>query len=205
MVASVQKKEAPFISLDEYLAREEKADYKNEYFAGTIYMMAGGSPNHNRIATDVVTELSIQTRGTGCETFNSDQRIRLPSGLDTYPDAMVVCGDIEYDEEDSHAITNPVLLVEVLSPSTSSYDRAEKFEFYREAHSFKEYLTIHQDKVHIEHWSKQSNGQWTLSDYKSSTDAIALHSIDVTLSLEQLYARVEWENEPRKLTRRNGQ
>jgi len=101
MVSSASK--ADFVSVAEYLAREEKAEYKNEYFAGRIYTFAGGPPNHNRISGNVVTGLGVQTRGTGCEIFNSNQRLTLPSGLRTYPDAMVICGEIEYDEEEGRS------------------------------------------------------------------------------------------------------
>lgn len=201
-MASVKAPTA-YITIAEYLAREEEATIKSEYFAGEIFMMAGGSPNHNRISTDLVTLLSTQTRGTSCETFNSDQRIRLPSGLATYPDAMVVCGQIEYDDEDPHAITNPVLLVEVLSPLTSNYDRGEKFEFYREVKTFQEYLTIHQDKVYIEHWYKRDDNQWVLHELTKLDDSLILHSIDVSFSLQQIYERVEWIKEPRKLTHKS--
>lgn len=194
-------KEVNFVTLADYLEREAKADYKSEYFAGQIFMMAGGTPNHNRISTDIVTELSIQTRGTSCETFNSDQRLMLPSGLLTYLDAMVVCGPIEYSEDDSLAITNPVLLVEVLSPSTANYDRGEKFEFYRELTSLKEYLTIHQNKVHVEHHYKQPDGHWILNDLTGFDVQVALQSIDATLSVAQIYQRVEWDKVLRKLSR----
>lgn len=197
----VVPKRVDFISLADYLAREEKADCKSEYFAGQLYMMAGGSPNHNRISTDVVTQLSIQTRGKGCETFNSDQRLKLPSGLRTYPDAMVICGKIEYDEDDRHAITNPVLLVEVLSPSTANYDRGEKFEFYRELASLDEYLTIHQNKFHVEQWYKRDDGQWVLNELTKQSDTITLRSVDIVLSVTQIYERVEWDEEPRRLSR----
>ncbi|MEM7128501.1 MAG: Uma2 family endonuclease [Chloroflexota bacterium] len=199
-MASPQKK-STFISLAEYLEQEKTAIYKSEYYAGAIFMMAGGSPNHNRISGNAFSELLINTRGSSCEPFNSDQQLMLPGGLYTYPDAMVVCGEIEYDEKDSNAITNPVLIVEVLSPSTSNYDRGEKFEFYRELDSFKEYLTIHQDRVHIEHWYKQTNGQWSLTEYRNRNDTVVLGSISTKLQVDQLYERVEWHNEPRKLTR----
>lgn len=192
-----------YVTIAEYLAREEDAITKSEYFAGEIFMMAGGSPNHNRISGNIFSELLFNTRGSSCEPFNSDQRIRLPSGLATYPDAMVVCGQIEYDNEDPHAITNPVLLVEVLSPSTSNYDRGEKFEFYREVKTFQEYLTIHQDKVYIEHWYKRDDDQWMLHELTKLDDSLILHSIDVSFSLQQIYERVEWDNEPRKLTHKN--
>lgn len=120
----------------------------------------------------------------------SAQCLTLPSGLRTYPDAMMVCGKIEYDEEDPHVIANPLLLVEVLSPSTANYDRRQKFEFYRELASLQEYLVIHQDKFHIEQHYKGNDGQWTLTDIKRQNAIVSLRSMDVGLSVAQIYERV---------------
>lgn len=197
----VAPKRADFISLADYVAQEEKADHKSEYFAGQIYMMAGGSPNHNRISGNVFAAFLTQMRGSGCEPFNSDQRLILPSGLLTYPDVLVVCGPIEFSEEDPYSITNPTLLVEVLSPSTANYDRAEKFEFYREVASFQEYLTIHQNKTHLEQYYKNDHGQWVLNEITKQSDTITLQSVDITLTVAQIYERVEWDEEPRSLSR----
>lgn len=194
-MASPQRQSAS-ISVTEYLSREEEAVEKSEYYAGEIFMMAGASPNHNRISINVIRELSTETRGSHCETFNSDQRLALQkSGLRTYPDVMVVCGEIDYDEQDAMAITNPVLIVEVLSPLTENYDRGKKFEFYREVESFREYLTIHQDKMHIEHWLKSDDGRWILTELRDGDNVLTLRTIDLSVPVAQLYERVEWDVE----------
>ena len=114
---------------------------------------------------------------------------------------MVVCAPIEFSEDDQHAITNPILLVEVLSPSTANYDRGEKFEFYRELVSLDEYLTIHQDKFHVEQWYKGDDGQWVLTELTKPTDSITLRSIDAQISLAQIYERVEWDDQVLRLNR----
>lgn len=181
------------IPVEEYLKLEKEAPYKSEYFAGEIFMMAGGSPNHNRIALNVSGKLSVGLEGKGCEAFNSDQRLFITkNGLFTYPDAMMVCGQIEFARPDPHAITNPVLIVEVLSPTTKDYDQGGKFELYRDIETFCEYLLIHQDKVHIEHYVKDEVGRWILTEIKDIDATLKLQTVDFALPLRQIYQRVDW-------------
>lgn len=186
----------PQISYEAYIEQEKTADYKSEYFAGEVFLMAGGSPNHNRISRNVTTELDIGLRGSQCEAFNSGQRVRVKSnGLGTYPDAMVVCGQIELDEIDKQAITNPIVLIEVLSPSTKDYDQGGKFELYREIDSFRDYVTIHQDRVHVAYWHKGDDGRWVLTETRDLNATIHLESINFDLPVRRLYERVDWLSE----------
>ena len=121
-----------YYSLQEYLTFEEKAQLKSEYYQGQIFQMAGGSANHSRISLNICLELTIALRGKSCEVFNSDMKIAVKAnGLHTYADAAVVCGEVEFGPGRDDIITNPLLLVEVLSPSTRNYDRADKFLLYR--------------------------------------------------------------------------
>lgn len=178
---------------DEYLEMERKALQKSEYFAGEVFLMAGASPNHNRIAANVNAELNVGLRGRRCEAFNSDQRLYIKkNGLYTYPDAMVVCGRIEYDNRNSDAITNPALIVEVLSPSTANYDRGGKFELYRDIPSFQEYVLVHQDKVHVEHHLRDEQRRWLLTEYKDWEASLLIASIDISIPLQRIYERVDW-------------
>ena len=189
-------KQAKQISYKEYIEQEKKADFKSEYFAGEIFMMAGGSPNHNRIVSNVNAELNVGLRGSRCEAFNSDQRVRVkPNGLGTYPDSMVVCGQIKLDEIDKQAITNPIVLIEVLSPSTKDYDQGGKFELYREIESFRDYVTIHQDQVYVQYWHKGDDGRWILTETRDLNATIHLESINFDLPLRRLYERVDWLHE----------
>lgn len=181
------------ISPDEYLERERKAIQKSEYFAGEIFLMAGASPNHNRISANVNAELNVGLRGQRCEAFNSDQRLYIKkNGLYTYPDAMVVCGRIEYDTRDRDAITNPVLIVEILSPTTANYDRGGKFELYRDIPSFGEYVLVHQDKVHVEHHVRDDEGRWLLTERKDMQAALTFESLAISIPLQRVYERVDW-------------
>lgn len=183
------------ISLEEYLTTEESATEKSEYYRGEIFMMAGGSPNHNRIAGNIFAEFNFGLRGRRCEAFNSDQRIMVKeNGLYTYPDAMVVCGKIEYADDRRQTITNPAVLVEVLSPSTKNYDQGGKFELYRDIPSFRDYILVHQDKVHIEYFHKGEDGRWILTELKALEDRLRIGTVDMELLLERIYERVEWES-----------
>ena len=181
------------ITPDEYLEIERVAVQKSEYYAGEVFLMAGATPNHNRIARNVLTELNSGLRGKSCEAFNSDQRLYIKkNGLYTYPDVMAVCGRIEYDSRDRDSLTNPVLIVEVLSPSTANYDRGGKFELYRDIPSFQEYVLVHQDKVHIEHHRRDEQRRWLLTEFKDVETNLLFETIGISIPLQRIYERVDW-------------
>ena len=178
---------------EEYLEMERNALQKSEYYAGEVFLMAGASPNHNRIAGNVLTELNRGLRGKFCEVFGSDQRLYIKkNGLYTYADVMVVCGRIEFDNRDKDSLTNPVLIVEVLSPSTANYDRGGKFELYRDIPSFAEYALVHQDKVHVEHHLRDEQRRWLLTEYKDLAGSLLFESVGVSIPLQRIYERVDW-------------
>ncbi len=173
-------------TVEEYFAVEAMSPVRNEYFDGEILAMAGGSANHNRICRNVLLALEPKLREGPCESLGSDTRILTVSGLYTYPDAVVICGPIVLSGE---TITNPTVLVEVLSPSTRAYDRGEKFERYRSIPTFRDYLLIEQSTVDVEH--RRRDGEQWLSERKTSfDDVIRLDSIGVDLVIADLYARV---------------
>ena len=180
-------------TIQQYLAWERKADQKSEYYAGEIVLMAGGSPNHNRIAGNTYAEFNFGLRGSTCEGFNSDQRVFVQQHeLYTYPDASVVCGPIDYDPNDGDAIANPVVLVEVLSPSTKNYDQGGKFELYRSIDTFRDYVVVHQDQVFIEYWHKGDDGHWVLTEIRDIEASLTLRAIDFTVTVRRIYERVDW-------------
>ena len=124
---------------DEYLALERKAEYKSEYFGGEIFAMTGASRKHNLVAGNIFAALHLQLKKRPCEIYPSDMRVKVsPTGLYTYPDVAVVCGEPMFDDEQKDTLLNPTVLVEVLSKSTASYDRGEKFEHYRKIKSLAE-------------------------------------------------------------------
>jgi Uma2 family endonuclease len=181
----------PRYTLQEYFAREEVADYRSEYYRGEIFAMSGGSIRHNTICANTIAGLKSRLRGSTCRAFTSDQRIRVPADdFDTYPDVSVTCGEIELDTIDRHAIVNPRLLVEVLSPSTESYNRGKKFDLYRDAESLREYILVSQDEPLVERFIKQTDGSWNLVVYKGLEATLELPSISCSIPLAEIYEDV---------------
>jgi Uma2 family endonuclease len=182
----------PHVSPNEYLARERKAEAKSEYFNGEIFAMSGASQAHVLIVTNVVSELRGQLRARDCRVYSTDLRVKVSaSGLYTYPDVVVVCGAPRFEDEQGDTLLNPSVIVEVLSKSTQDYDRGAKFEQYRTVESFKEYVLIAQDKVHVEHFVRQPDARWMLAETNRRDDRIELESIGAHLALTDVYEKVE--------------
>ncbi len=177
----------------EYLASEAQAAYKSEYFDGEIFVMAQKSANHNRITLNVCTEFKIATRRTQCEVFSSDLRILVEqNGLYTYPDAMLVCGEVQFQTGRDDTITNPQLIVEVLSKSTKNYDRGSKFTLYRDLPSLRHYILIDQYTVRVEYYHQDEQGNWSLTELTDLDDKLAIESLGLAVSLRDIYDNVDW-------------
>jgi Uma2 family endonuclease len=173
---------------EQYLCLERAAESKSEFHDGQMFAMAGGSPNHSLLANTVGSLLHRQVP-PGCRTFNADLRIKVaPAGLYTYPDCSVICGELEYAGDQRDTVLNPLLIVQVLSPSTEGYDRAKKFELYRTIASFQEYLIVHQDRHHVEHHSKQEDGSWLLREKMGAGASVTITRLGVHILLSELYA-----------------
>lgn len=182
----------PFLTPEEYLAIERQAEYKSEYFHGEMFAMAGASERHVLIVTNVVAELRGQLKGRPCNVYSTDLRVRIsPTGLYTYPDIVVVCGQAQFADDQKDTLLNPVLIVEVLSESTKDYDRGEKFEQYRSLASFSEYVLIAQDRYHVEHFFRQPDNRWLLAETNRPEDSLQLSSISCALALTEIYDKVE--------------
>jgi Uma2 family endonuclease len=176
---------------EEYLALERKATTRSEYVNGEIYAMAGASREHNYIAGDLFGELRTQLRGRGCALFMSDMRIRVnPTGLYTYPDVVVACGQPRFDDAQVDVLLNPTVIAEVLSPSTEAYDRGAKFAHYRYLESLQEYVLIAQDRMWIEHFARMGK-QWLLTVFNRPGEVVLLPSIECAVPLSEIYARIE--------------
>ncbi|MCA1993397.1 MAG: Uma2 family endonuclease [Coleofasciculus sp. S288] len=190
----MQVTEKRYYSPEEYLALEEVADYKSEYIDGEIVPMAGGSTNHNQIAGNFYAELSFAFKKLDYRVFMSDVRLWIPRRcIYTYPDVMVVAGEPDYYNNRTDTITNPRVIIEVLSPSTQGYDRSKKFEAYRTIPTFEEYLLLDQTRIYIEHFSKTDNKRWSFCDYDESEEAIALSSVSFEISRVDIYNKVNFE------------
>jgi len=180
-----------YLTPEEYLAIERKAEYKSEYFAGEMFAMVGASRKHNLASINTASSLLQQLKGRNCEVYSSDMRVRVPAtDLYTYPDVVVAC-DPKFEDDHFDTLLNPTLIVEVLSPSTASYDRIKKFSYYRMISTLAEYLLISQDEYKVEQYVKQPDGRWLLSDIGSLEGVVELASIQCTLGLADIYAKVE--------------
>ena len=179
----------------EYLLRERAAEYRSEYYAGEIFGMAGGSPRHSRIKTNFLTQLNVRLERHPCTPYDSDLRIRVPTGLYTYPDVSVICGDLEFDDEHKDTVLNPTVLVGVLSPTTEAYDRGKKFDHYRQIKSLREYVLVSQDEPRIERFLRNNDDTWTLAIASGLTESITLPSIGVTLPLAEVFVKVDFTAE----------
>ncbi len=175
------------ITFAEYLEQERASDTKHEFLAGEVFAMAGGTPEHARLAIKVGGLLGAQLGGRPCEVFSSDLLVRvLATDLGTYPDLSVVCGRIEVDPDDASCLTNPVVLVEVLSDGTEAYDRGEKFAHYRRIPSLREYVLVSQRQRRIEVFRRNEDASWTLYEAGAGQSA-KLASIGCELSVDEVY------------------
>lgn len=181
----------PYISPEEYLRLERQAEYKSEYVNGEIFAMTGASRKHNLVAGNIFRELSQQLRSRQCEAYMSEMRVKVTAtGLYTYPDVVVVCGEPKFEDKYVDTLLNPTLLVEVLSPSTERYDRIAKSSYYRTLDSLAEHLLVAQDEVRLEQYVKQPNGPWLLFESSSLDNIVELPSISCSLALRDVYDKV---------------
>ena len=179
---------------EEYWRRERNTEDKNEFQWGQIYAMAGTSTDHNRIAVDVTVSLANQLRDKPCEVFVGDQRLEVEATtLQTYPDVFVACPPFSYDAGDKHTMTDCVVIIEVLSPSTANYDRNEKFDNYKKLKSLRHYLLIEQKQVKVTHHFKDENEQWQSETLTKPDDVAALAAIDCELELREVYRRIDFD------------
>lgn len=178
----------PPLTEEEYLLLDRKAEAKSEFHDGQMFAMAGGSPNHSLLANRVGAILDHQAP-PGWRVFNADLRIHIASARTyTYADCSVVCGEPQFSSDQQDNVLNPLLIVEVLSPSTEGYDRDKKFELYRTIGSFREYLIVHQDRRHVEHYSRQDDGGWLLLEHTGAASSVDIGRLGVQISLSDLYA-----------------
>jgi Uma2 family endonuclease len=170
----------------EYVAFEASADVKHEYVRGLILAMAGGTPEHGARAVRVMAALSAALRDRSCVVYDPDVRVRIAEAdVTAYPDASVVCGQLETDQGDPHAITNPLVVVEVLSPSTEEYDRGDKFEAYKQIASLREVVFVAHDAARIDVWRRDDAG-WALRSSGPEQRA-RLESVDCELAVDEIF------------------
>lgn len=192
MIAAEQR----YYSPEEYLELEVNSESRHEYIDGQIIPMTGGTPNHNQIALNLSGALNFALKRQPYRVFVTDQRLWIPKKrIHTYPDVMVVQGQLEFQAGRRDTITNPLMIAEVLSKSTKSYDRDEKFAAYRTIPSFQEYVLIDQYKLHVEQYAKTDNNRWIFTEYEDENETISLASVPFEIVLADIYDKVDFEDE----------
>lgn len=180
------------LSPEEYLALERPATTRSELLDGQMFAMSGASPRHALITANIVTGLNLRLKDRPCYVFSSDLRLYVGStGLFTYPDVVVACGELLYRDDRRDTLQNPVVIFEVLSDSTEAYDRGRKFGHYRTIPSLVEYLLVAQDKPHVEQYVRQPDDRWLLGELSRTEDIVMLPSLGLSLPLEEVYAKVD--------------
>lgn len=197
---SLPQRELQF-TVAEYLAAERETEERNEYLDGLIYRMAGESPEHGAICSNLTASLHTQLRGTPCQVFSKDTKVRsgpLPErlhstkGLYSYPDVLVVCGKLQLLDEHRDVLLNPTVIIEVASPTTEHFDRTEKWMRYqRWLPTLSDYILVAQTRPVIEHYQRAADNHWTYTAI-SEMGSLFIPSIECTLVLAEVYDRVEF-------------
>jgi Uma2 family endonuclease len=180
---------------EEYLALEEKAEYRSEYFDGYIFKMAGGTEAHITISFNVTKLFADKLRGK-CRAYQSEMKVWIDEiGTFFYPDVTVVCGERKFHKGKRDIVENPILLVEVLSRSTEEYDKNDKFLTYRNIPSFQEYVLVSQNRPAVQQFNRQADGKWLHNATIGLSSKVYFESVDTEMSLEEIYDLVEFETE----------
>jgi Uma2 family endonuclease len=187
----------PHMSEAEYLEFERASETKHEFFKGEIFAMAGASEEHDSIAMNIAASLLPQVRKNGCKVHSSDMRLKvLATGLYTYPDISVYCGELKFTGDKPDTLTNPTVIIEILSPSTELHDRNTKMRHYQQIPSLKEYILVSQDKPRIERFVRQEGKKtWLYLDVEGLDESIEFPSVNALLKLAEVYEQVSFADE----------
>ncbi|BAZ01709.1 hypothetical protein NIES37_57140 [Tolypothrix tenuis PCC 7101] len=191
-IAQTQK----YYSPEEYLELEVNSEERHEYIDGQIIPMTGGTPNHNQIVGNFYAALNFALKRQPYRAFVTDQRLWIPNKrIHTYPDVMIVKTPLEYQEGRRDTLINPIFIAEVLSKSTKSYDRDEKFAAYRTIPGFQEYVLIDQYRMHVEQYFKTENNKWIFSEYEDGDVILSLAAVSFQITLADIYDKVDFNTE----------
>jgi Uma2 family endonuclease len=181
-----------YITEEEYLAMEEKALEKHEYYQGEIFLMSGTKVPHNTISINLLGSIIPHLKGKPCKPFHSDQRVYIEkNGLFTYPDIFIVYGKTETRNNDNWNVLNPAVIIEILSPSTKTYDRGDKFKLYRDLSTLQEYLLVDSESISVEAFFINENNHWELKEYRIITDTLWIEAIQLSIPLTDVYEGTE--------------
>jgi Uma2 family endonuclease len=183
-----------FLTPEQYIEIERRAEYKSEYYQGEMFAISGATRKHNLIASSILASLYSQLRSSPCETYPSDMRVHVrDTGLYTYPDVVIACQEPRFLDAQLDTLLNPTLLVEILSPSTEAYDRGRKFEHYQSIESLRQYLLVASDRIHADLYTRQPDGGWLLTSADGPAGTLALTSVNCRISLADVYEKVDFE------------
>jgi Uma2 family endonuclease len=195
MMVALRNDPDSYDPIEEYLAFERTSAARHELVNGAIVMMAGANDRHNAIVSSTHIALGSQLRKRPCISYTQDMKVLSPSGQSAYPDIVALCGKPEFRDHKRDVLLNPTVIIEVLSPSTESFDRGEKFRHYRSILSFQEYLLISRDQMQVEHFARNADHSWQMRAYLEPGETITLASMDCTLTLEDIYEKVTFGEE----------
>ncbi len=180
----------PFVSPEEYLEFERTAPFKSEYACGQMWAMSGVSREHDALAVNLILTIGPALRGSPCRLFTSDMRVATDALAFSYPDLTLVCGEPQFTDAHVDTLTNPIVIVEILSPSTAGYDRTGKFGRYRRLPSLREYILVHQDAARVEQFTRADDDVWEMAEYQGLDAVLQLGSVGVSVPLASLYENV---------------
>ena len=184
-------------SVEDYLAFERASPTKHEFFDGEVFAMGGATIPHNQVAANTLRRLGNALDDGPCFVVGSDTRIVCATGLRTYPDVVAICGPPQYEDGRRDTVLNPIVIAEVLSPSTERYDRGKKFEHYRSIPSLREYVLIASDHMSVDHFARQDDGaQWLLTSYSGEQAIVDFPALGVSVPMREIYSKVELLPEP---------
>lgn len=185
-------REVPVQTRDEYYDYESQASEKHEYYQGLIYAMAGASRSHNKLTARLAGAINGRLGDSDCEAVVADQKVRAEEDdLDAYPDVVVYCDDAAFDAQHPHTLLEPLILIEVLSPSTGRYDRHAKRDAYLKIPSLRDYLVVSQERVRIEHDFRPEGGAWQRREYHQRADSVRLDSLQIEFPVAEIYRRLD--------------
>ncbi|MBX3257076.1 MAG: Uma2 family endonuclease [Chitinophagaceae bacterium] len=181
-------------TIEEYLAMEEAATEKHEYYKGEIFEMPGRKVPHNIISRNLFGEIGIKLKGKKCQLFGSNMRLHIEANkFFTYADISIICGEPETLNDDNWNVLNPVVIIEILSPSTKNYDRGEKFKLYRDIPTLKEYILVDSESLHIEIFRLNESNHWELEEYSPAEEALYIRTINENIPIADMYKGVRLE------------
>lgn len=178
-------------TIEEYLEMERASDVKHEYYQGEIFAMAGASKNHITISMNVSGELYNRLKNKSCRPYGSDMRVHIPENtLFCYPDISIFCGDPTTTDKEKDTALHPTIIIEILSKSTRTYDQTTKFDLYRDIPTLKEYILIDSERIGVTSFRINAHNRWVLEDYKTLQDTVLIPTVDVSLSMKDIYTNV---------------